>query len=260
MLAVEGDTFKTLGEHIRMQQMSNHAGNTNAYHRISHESNDVMTTWICLCFHRKFCRPLSRSFAQRQHTHKTQEETKEHEGTKSHHNATTVLYARNPTSLSLNSFLSQFSPQTFRRTCLILWLLCVTVYLLADASICFNPLWSFMFFHWVENDLNDLVGSTRCTPCTIWRCTPDVARCARDHCMELQAAVKMNPGSCYIWSRENVESHINKICRSNDMAHATNNFAKSCNPTADTPDTHRLTTTASLSDASMGQWPIRQFF
>lgn len=32
------------------------------------------------------------------------------------------------------------------------------------------------------------------------------------------------------------------------MAHATNNCAKSCNPTA---DTHRLTTTASLSDASM---------
>lgn len=185
MLAVEGDTFKTLGEHIRMQQMSNHAGNTNAYHRISHESNDVMTTWICLCFHRKFCRPLSRSFAQRQHTHKTQEETKEHEGTKSHHNATTVLYARNPTSLSLNSFLSQFSPANISKN---LFDFVIVVCYCVPLGWCFNPLWSFMFFHWVENDQNDLVvhalHALHNLTLHAWRCT----LCAR--------SLYGTPGSC----------------------------------------------------------------
>lgn len=96
-----------------------------------------------------------------------------------------ILHRFHWTHFSLN-----FLPQTFiRRTCLILWLPSVPL------GWCFNPLWSFMFFHWVENDQNDLVVFSRCTPCTIWRCTPDVARCARDHCMELQAAVKMNAGS-----------------------------------------------------------------
>ena len=270
MLAVEGDTFKTLGEHIRMQQMSNHAGNTNAYHRISHESNDVMTTRICLCFHRKFCRPLSRSSLQQRqhtHTHKTQEETKEHEGTKSHHNATTVLYARNPTSLSLNSFLSQFSPANISKN---LFDFVIVVCYCVPLGWCFNMLQSFMKLYvllgrewsdmiwWFFFALHALHAAhvDHVARLRFWR-----SGCARDHCMGF-------PGSCEDESRLmlylsifdhvfHVESHVNKICRSNDMAHPTNNFAKSCNPTA---DTHRLTTTASLSDASMGQWPIRQFF
>ena len=49
-----------------------------------------------------------------------------------------ILHRFHWTHFSLN-----FLPQTFiRRTCLILWLLCVTVYLLADASILYETLCS----------------------------------------------------------------------------------------------------------------------
>lgn len=108
-------------------------------------------------------------------------------------------------------FSLNFLPQTFRRTCLILWLLCVTVYLLADASICFNPLWSFMFFHWVETR-SDMIWwfFSRCTPCTPYTLTTlhasgsGVLAVREITVWVFQAAVKMNPGSCdscYIWSR-----------------------------------------------------------
>ena len=156
--------------------------------------------------------PLAQLCTKTTHTHKTQEETKEHEGTKSHHNATTVLYARNPTSLSLNSFLSQFSPANIHSKNLFDFV--IVVCYCVPLGWCFNPLWNFMFFHWVENDLNDLVVHAlhALHNLTLHASGSDVARCARDHCMELQAAVRIQaPGSCYIWSRENVESHINKI-------------------------------------------------
>lgn len=122
------------------------------------------------------------------HTHKTQEETKEHEGTKSHHNATTVLYARNPTSLSLNSFLSQFSPANIHSKNLFDFV--IVVCYCVPLGWCFNPLWSFMFFHWVENDLSSLVFS-RCTLCA--RSLYGTPGSCEDECRL--------PGSCYIWSR-----------------------------------------------------------
>lgn len=152
-----------------------------------------------------------------------------------------ILHRFHWTHFSLN-----FLPQTFiRRTCLILWLLCTSWLMLQSFMklyvIYVLPLgreWSEQSGFFALHALHNLTLHA-------WRCT----LCAR--------SLYGTPGSCEnpgSWAHAifdhvfHVESHVNKICRSNDMAHPTNNFAKSCNPTA---DTHRLTTTASLSDASM---------
>ena len=102
-----------------------------------------------------------------------------------------ILHRFHWTHFSLN-----FLPQTFRRTCLILWLLCTSWLMLQSFMILYVlPLgreWS----EWSGGPRVARLAQFDVARLRFWR-----SGCARDHCMELQAAVKMNAGSCYIWSR-----------------------------------------------------------